>query len=90
MPKLRGHIVYVVAGLAVAVYAATGIYQVQPDESSVAFRFGRVVGHDLLPGIHRNTPWPMGRIVVAKTATNFIMPIGYRLQPRPGLDGGKP
>ena len=67
-------------------YLATGVYQVQPDESGVAFRFGRVVGADLLPGIHWNAPWPIGRVVVAKTATNFIMPIGYRLQPRPGLD----
>jgi len=85
MAKLRGHIGYVVTALALAVYAATGIYQVQTDESGVAFCFGRVVGRDLLPGIHWNAPWPMGRVVVAKTATNFIMPIGYRLQPRPGL-----
>ena len=39
---------------------------------------GQAVTRDVLPGVHWNPPWPFGRVVVAKTATNFIMPIGYR------------
>jgi membrane protease subunit HflK len=65
-------------------YGALGIYSVESDESAVAFVFGRAVGRDVLPGIHWNPPWPFGRAVVAKTATNFVMPIGYRLAPGAG------
>jgi len=65
---------------------ARGVYSVQSDESAVAFVFGRAVGRDVLPGIHWNPPRPFGRVVVMKTATNFIMPIGYRLLERPGVE----
>ncbi len=64
---------------AVLVYAGTGLYDVEADESAVAYVFGRAVARDVLPGIHWNPPWPFGRVAVAKTATNFFMPIGYRI-----------
>jgi membrane protease subunit HflK len=67
-----------------AAYLATGLYSVQSDESAVSFVLGRAVGRDELPGMHWNPPWPFGRVVVEKTATNFTMPIGYRLIERPG------
>ncbi len=70
---------WLLGGLLVAGYAASGIYSVDSDESAVAFVFGRAVGRDVLPGIHWNPPWPFGRVVVARTATNFVMPIGYRI-----------
>ncbi|MCG8590169.1 MAG: protease modulator HflK, partial [Proteobacteria bacterium] len=54
------------------------------DESAVAYVFGRAVARDVLPGIHWNPPWPFGRVTVEKTATNFFMPIGYRVDPRKG------
>lgn len=62
-------------------YLCLGIYSVESDESAVAFVFGRAVGRDVLPGIHWNPPWPFGRVEVARTATNFVMPIGYRMLP---------
>ncbi len=65
------------------IYAGLGLFSVEPDESAVAYRFGRATARDILPGIHWNPPWPVGRVSVAKTATNFVMPIGYRLQDRP-------
>jgi membrane protease subunit HflK len=72
---------WVVCGALLAGYTALGLYSVESDESAVAFVFGRAVGRDVLPGIHWNPPWPFGRVVVAKTATNFVMPIGYRMVP---------
>jgi membrane protease subunit HflK len=48
----------------------------------VAFLLGRAVGRDVAPGIHWNPPPPVGRVVVQKTATNFTMPVGYRLLER--------
>ena len=59
-------------------YLAFGVYDVESDESAVAYVLGRAVGRDLLPGIHWNPPWPWGRVAVAKTATNFIMPVEHR------------
>jgi membrane protease subunit HflK len=73
-----------VAPLAAAAYLGSGFYSVQTDESAVAFVLGRAVGRDELPGMHWNPPWPFGRVLVEKTATNFTMPIGYRLVERPG------
>ncbi len=64
---------------AVLAYAGTGLYNVEADESAVAYVFGRAVARDVLPGIHWNPPWPIGRVAVEKTATNFFMPIGYRV-----------
>lgn len=66
-------------------WALAGVYSVQSDQSAVAYVFGRAVGRDVLPGIHWNPPWPVGRVVVEKTATNFTMPIGYRLLEQPGV-----
>lgn len=64
---------------AVVAYAGSSLYNVEADESAVAYVFGRAVGRDVLPGIHWNPPWPFGRVAVEKTATNFFMPIGYRV-----------
>jgi membrane protease subunit HflK len=75
-----------VAALPVALVAwlAAGTYSVESDQSAVAFVLGRAVGRDVLPGIHWNPAWPVGRVVVEKTATNFTMPIGYRMLEQPG------
>jgi len=66
------------SALALGLWLFAGIYSVDSDESAVAFVFGRASASDVLPGIHWNPPWPLGRVVVAKTATNFTMPVGYR------------
>jgi membrane protease subunit HflK len=73
-----------VPALLAGVWLAAGVYSVQSDESGVAFALGRVVGRDVLPGIHWNPAWPVGRVVVERTATNFTMPVGYRLLEQPG------
>jgi modulator of FtsH protease HflK len=60
-------------------WLASGIYSVEPDESAVGFVLGRAVARDVLPGMHWNPPWPLGRVEVARTATSFMMPVGFRL-----------
>lgn len=65
----------------VAAWLAAGLYSVNSDESAVAFVFGRAIDRDVGPGIHWRVPWPLGSVRVAQTATSFVMPIGYRLQP---------
>jgi len=63
---------------ALPLWVASGVYGVPADASAVAFVFGRAVARDVPPGIHWNAPWPLGRVHVARTATNFTMPIGFR------------
>lgn len=58
-------------------WLALGIYNVESDESAVAYFLGKAVGRDVLPGIHWNAPWPLGQVVVARTATNFLMPVEH-------------
>ena len=58
-------------------WLSLGIYNVESDESAVAYVLGRAVGRDVLPGIHWNPAWPLGRVVVARTATNFLMPVEH-------------
>jgi membrane protease subunit HflK len=70
--------------LALAAYAAWGVYGVQPDQSGVALVFGRIVSRDVLPGIHWNPPPPFGKVIVDKTATSFVMPVGYQFIERAG------
>jgi membrane protease subunit HflK len=65
-------------------WLAAGVYSVESDQSGVAFVLGRAVGRDVLPGIHWNPAWPLGEVVVEKTATNFTMPVGYRMLEQPG------
>jgi membrane protease subunit HflK len=84
MPPKRGErgrgalLVRLVAVAALLLWAASGVYGVASDASGVAFVFGRAVARDVPPGIHWNPPWPLGRVHVARTATNFTMPIGFR------------
>ena len=65
------------AAVLLAGWLALGIYNVESDESAVAYVLGRAVGRDVLPGIHWNPPWPLGRVMVARTATNFLMPVEH-------------
>lgn len=67
------------AFLVIVAWLASGFYSVAPDQSGVGFVLGRVSARDVAPGIHWNAPWPFGRVAVAETATNFIMPVGFRL-----------
>jgi len=65
------------AGLAVVGYAATGIYEVKPEETGVAYLFGRMINPQVTSGIHWNVPRPIGRLVTMPTRTNQVMRVGY-------------
>src|SRR5262249_35149639 len=64
-------------GFAVLLYLASGIFNVEPDETGVTFLFGAIDQRHAAPGVHWNFPWPFGRRLIAKTATNLSVPIGY-------------
>ena len=65
-------------GLAVvALWLASGIYRVQPDEQGVVLRFG-AFNRTTLPGLNYHLPWPIeSALTPAVTRINRIE-IGYR------------
>lgn len=58
MPRWR----YLILGILILGYAATGIYQVQPGEQAVVRRFGRVMDQPRLPGLNVGLPWGLDRV----------------------------
>ena len=64
-PSARGvvrRVVGVLVVLALAGYAALGIYVVGPDERGVVRRFGKIVRRNVTPGIGYAFPWPIDRV----------------------------
>ena len=70
--KIRIGSVFAIAGAAVALYACSGFYQVQPDERGVVLRFGKWVRTEG-PGLQYIIPYPFEEVIVKKvTAINQI------------------
>ena len=65
------------AALALLIYAGVGIYEVKPEESGVAYVFGRIVNSNVPSGIHWNFPPPIGRQVTMPTRLTQVMQVGY-------------
>jgi membrane protease subunit HflK len=68
----------VIALMAVAVWLASGIYIVDPDEQGVVLRFGAFVGRTT-PGINYHLPWPIESVQTPKVTRENQLNIGYRL-----------
>ncbi len=75
-----------IAGLLVALllWAATGLYQVNPSEVGVVLRFGRAVT-TTSPGLHWHLPWPVERVLKPPVTVVHKEEIGFRT-----LDVGPP
>lgn len=66
-----------IATLALLIYAATGLFEVKPEESGVTFVFGRIVDANVPSGIHWNFPAPIGRQVTMPTRLTQVLQVGY-------------
>ncbi len=51
----------IAAGLFV-LWLLAGLYMVPADQQAVETRFGKIVDERVPPGVHYNTPWPLGRV----------------------------
>jgi len=65
-----------VVGLGIA-YAASGVYEVKPEETGVAYVFGRALSKNVPPGIHWNLPAPFGREAVRATRLSQVLRLGH-------------
>ena len=67
----------VLAGLALLVWFASGIYRVQPDEEGVVLRFG-AYHRRAAPGLNYHWPWPIETALTPRVTTQNLLPIGFR------------
>src|SRR6266568_3273891 len=51
--------------LALAIWLATGLYKVQPDEQGIVLRFGQWI-ETTPPGLHFHLPWPIDTALFPK------------------------
>ena len=63
--------------IAVAVWLATGIYTVRPNEVGLNLIFGRYVGQSA-PGLNYNFPYPIGSVVKPDVTAVNRTEVGYR------------
>ncbi len=69
-------------GLAVvALWLASGIYRVEPDEQGVVLRFG-AFDRTTLPGLNYHMPWPIEQALTPAVTRINRIEIGYRTQRR--------
>jgi membrane protease subunit HflK len=75
-------------GLAVvALWLASGIYRVQPDEQGVVLRFG-AFDRTTLPGLNYHMPWPIERVLTPAVTRINRIEIGYRSSSSPQIETG--
>ena len=77
--KLSPKTVYLILGVLVVLWLASGIYTVSPDEQAVVLRFGKL--HSVVePGLHYRLPSPIDMVSVQSVLTIYREEIGFRTQ----------
>ena len=76
--NFRGGGAAVAALVVAAVWLASGIYVVDPDEQGVVLRFGAFVGKTT-PGINYHLPWPIESVQTPKVTRENQLNVGYRM-----------
>ncbi len=69
-----------IAILVLALWGATGIYRVEPDEQGVVMRFG-AFNRITLPGLNYRLPWPIESVTTPSVTRINTVPVGYRVGP---------
>jgi membrane protease subunit HflK len=76
--NLGGRGLIIVSLIAVALWGASGIFFVQPDELGVVLRFGAVV-REVPPGPHYHAPYPIETVLTPKALQVRKIDIGMRI-----------
>ncbi|MEE8516999.1 MAG: FtsH protease activity modulator HflK [Alphaproteobacteria bacterium] len=69
--------------VAVAIWLASGVYRVQPDEQGVVLRFGEAI-YTTTPGLHYHWPTPIESVLTPKVTRVNRVDIGFRSVGRRG------
>ena len=73
-----GKVGALIAIVAVLLWLASGLYQVQPAERGVPLVFGKFNGILTDPGLHWNWPAPIGSVLTPNVAAQNTVEIGFR------------
>ena len=73
-----GKVGALIAIVAVLLWAASGLYQVQPAERGVPLVFGKYTGELTAPGLHWNWPGPIGSVLTPNVDAQNTVEIGFR------------
>ena len=60
-----------------AIYFATGLFAVKPEQRGVITRFGRVIDESVPPGIHYHWPWPVESVALVRTTEVRSMAVSF-------------
>jgi Cu+-exporting ATPase len=77
----RRRLAWALSGAAVVAWALSGLTILQPDQTAVVQRFGRLVAMDLPPGLHVRAPWPIETVTRLSTTRIRVVEIGFRTPP---------
>ena len=77
---------FTLAALLAAMWLATGLYRVQPEENGVVLRLGKYTGTISEAGLHYHLPWPIERVIKENVTFERRIEIGYASLP---YQGGK-
>jgi Cu+-exporting ATPase len=67
-----------IVGCVLALWALSGLAQVNADEVGIVRRFGRPLPEDLSPGLHWRWPWPIESVTTARPKQIRTLEIGFR------------
>ncbi|MDE1151924.1 MAG: FtsH protease activity modulator HflK [Micavibrio sp.] len=72
-----GRALAILAVVVVLFWAATGFYQVAPQEDAVILRFGQVTGTNVNPGLDWHIPWPVEEAITVPVSRTNQLNIGF-------------
>ena len=73
-----GKVGVLIVGVAILLWLASGLYQVQPAERGVPLVFGKFNGTLTEPGLHWNWPGPIGSVLTPNVEAQNTVEIGFR------------
>lgn len=74
---------------AVTLYGVSGFYSVETDQRAVVSRFGRIIAHNVLPGMHYRLPWPIERVESLSAVELRTINIDFSREMESGLVGSE-
>ena len=74
---IKNLIPYTIALAAALLWFCTGIVQIEPYQTGVVYRFGKMVEDPLKPGIHLTLPWPCDKVEIYNTENVQRFTVGY-------------
>lgn len=69
---------YVIPAIVVGIWALSGLYALELGQEGLVFRFGKLVGYELNPGVHYRIPAPFEKVIKVRVATIHRIELGFR------------